>query len=438
LQTSAGGYEVARAVERARALDPGSGTPSLPVATADPSPSAAARATAAREVRASVRVPLLGERRWHPLIAYGVQAAVTVGAAMLASGLLGLEHPSWVFWPAFLIIAGAAGASLRRIGLRVTGTVAGAVAGAVLVLLVPERQWAIPVLILCQAAALFEKQVSYTRMVFWTTASMVLVLAAVGVSIAAIVIVRPLETLIGAAIAALVALYVLPVRVRDRFRMALIQFLRAIDGYVGAITARMTDPGAAPDLSEDNLKVADAYDLLVRALPSAVAEYNPLTQESNSLAGRTAALTALNTNVTGLADLMKVDELSIGAREAGLIAMLQTRIHADIGTLTAFLMGKPVEPLRSLADVAEEAGRPASAGAALPEEGEAPAAPSPRAIYYLTRIHRSLVEVATVVEMGATPDRTLPSAPPGTGPRSPDGSSQPEVAAGTGRPGSPR
>jgi uncharacterized membrane protein YccC len=47
---------------------------------------------------------------------------------------------------------------------------------------------------------------------------------------------RPLETLIGAVIGAMVALYVLPVRVRDRFRMVLIQFLSAIDGYDSVIT----------------------------------------------------------------------------------------------------------------------------------------------------------------------------------------------------------
>jgi hypothetical protein len=45
---------------------------------------------------------------------------------------------------------------------------------------------------------------------------------------------------------------------------------------------------AAPDLNAARLKVTDTYDLLARALPSAVAEYNPLTQESNPLAGRTA------------------------------------------------------------------------------------------------------------------------------------------------------
>jgi uncharacterized membrane protein YccC len=413
LLTAAGGYEVARAAERARALDPGSGAPSAPVADDEPSrtDADAARAAAARELRASVRVPLLGERRWHPLIAYGVQAAVTVGVAMLVADLLRLDHPNWVYWPAFTIIAGAAGASLRRISLRVAGAVAGAVAGVVLMLLVAERQWAISVLILCQAAALFAKPVSYTRMVFWTTASMVLVLAVAGVSLAEIVIVRPLETLIGGVIAALVALYVLPVRVRDRFRMALIQFLNAIDGCVSAITMRMTEPSAAPNLNEARLKVSDAYDLLARALPSAVAEYNPLTQESNPIAGRTAAVMALNTNVAGLADQVTVTS-SLTTREAELIATLQTRIHEDIGALTAFTAGKQVEPLRSLADVAEEADQPPGAGSEILQEGGVPAAPGRRAIYYLTRIHRSLVEVATVVEMGATPDAKLPSTAP--------------------------
>jgi uncharacterized membrane protein YccC len=330
---------------------------------------------------------------------------------MLVTGLLALDHPNWVYWPAFAIIAGAAGASLRRMSLHVAGATAGAAGGAVLVLLVPEGQWAIPVLILCQAAALYEKQVSYTRMVFWTTASMVLVLDVVGVSLAEIVIVRPLQTLIGAVIAALVALYVLPVRVRDRFRLALIQFLRAIDGYVGTITTQLTGPGATAGLNEAGLKVADAYDVVSRALPSTVAEYNPLTQESNPIAGRTAALMALNTNVAGLADQVAV-ESSLSARESELIALLSARIHDDIGTLSAFLAGKPAAPLRSLAEVAEAAEQPPTLGVSPPEEGEAPAVPGRRAIYYLTRIHRSLVEVATLVDMGATPEAKLPSAAP--------------------------
>jgi uncharacterized membrane protein YccC len=433
VQTSVGGYQIARAVARVRALDPKSGAHSAPAATTEPSRLADVQATApspAPQIRASVRVPLLGERRWPPLIAYGLQSALAVGVAMLVSGLLDLDYPNWVYWPVFVVMAGASGASLKRLSLRVAGAVAGATAGAILVLLVPEREWAIPVLILCQAAALFDKPVSYTRMIFWTTASMVLVLAVVGVSLVQIVVVRPFETLIGAVVAALVALYVLPIRVRDRFRLALIQYLSVIDGYVGATTARLTDPSAADDLNEHRLKVADAYALLTQALPSAVAEYNPLTQESNPLAGRTAALTAVNTNVAGLVDQVTAGGMSLTARETGLIEMLQARIHDDIGTLTAFLTGKPVQPLRSLADVAEQAGPPPAAGGDLPQEGEAPPAPGVRVIYYLRRIHRSLVEVATMIDAGTTPDATLPTAGPDTSRGSRDGASEPEVATG--------
>jgi hypothetical protein len=88
LLTGVGGYEVGRSSGRARwvgerrTIRPWRRRAGRAGGAGD---GGAARAAAARQIRASVRVPLLGERRWHPLIAYGVRAAVTVGAAMLVA-----------------------------------------------------------------------------------------------------------------------------------------------------------------------------------------------------------------------------------------------------------------------------------------------------------------------------------------------------------------
>ena len=100
---------------------------------------------------------------------------------MLIAWLLGLSHGNWVFWTAFLVIAGSTGESLRRISMRVAATVGGAVAGAALVLILPDDLIvSVLMVILCLSLAVYAIPISYPGMVFWSTVAVVVDLHAVG------------------------------------------------------------------------------------------------------------------------------------------------------------------------------------------------------------------------------------------------------------------
>ena len=88
---------------------------------------------------ASPRERLFGDVYVHPTTVLGIQAVVATGLAMLAARLLNVDHSNWVFWTAFSVIAGSTGESLRKMMLRVLGTVAGATIGVALALATPDN-----------------------------------------------------------------------------------------------------------------------------------------------------------------------------------------------------------------------------------------------------------------------------------------------------------
>ena len=59
-------------------------------------------------------VRLFGNLHLHPTTVLGLQAVVATGLAMLVARLLNVDHSNWVFWTAFVVIAGSTGESLAQ------------------------------------------------------------------------------------------------------------------------------------------------------------------------------------------------------------------------------------------------------------------------------------------------------------------------------------
>ena len=115
-----------------------------------------------RETIGPPLVRVLDGLNLHPATVLGLQAVLATGLAMAVARLLGVDHANWVFWTAFVVIAGSAGDSLRRIILRVVGTVAGASIGVSLALLLPDNTILIVVLAtLCMFLTIYFSPVSY-------------------------------------------------------------------------------------------------------------------------------------------------------------------------------------------------------------------------------------------------------------------------------------
>ena len=92
----------------------------------------------------------------------------------------------------------------------------------------------------CMFLTVFFTPVSYPLMVFWLNIGFVLVYTLLGAEEFDLLFARPSTTLLGALVAALVVVYVFPIRITDRFKAAVARFLGAVDGYVAAFVAAMT------------------------------------------------------------------------------------------------------------------------------------------------------------------------------------------------------
>jgi uncharacterized membrane protein YccC len=119
---------------------------------------------------------------------------------------------------------------------RIAGTVIGVVAGILVFLaLAGLATGSLPVVGLiaaCFFLAAFFVDTSYLWMIFWINIAVTLLFLALGGTVTDILVNRPLNTFIGASIAALIVLFVLPVRTRERFKRTLVVFMNTLDQYL--------------------------------------------------------------------------------------------------------------------------------------------------------------------------------------------------------------
>ena len=93
----------------------------------------------------------------------------------------------------------------------------------------------------CVFLTIYYLPVSYPKMVFWLNIGFVMVYTRLGAQEFDLLINRPYATLLGAVVAAGVVLFVFPVHIGDRFKVAATQFLGAVDGYVAVFVALKSD-----------------------------------------------------------------------------------------------------------------------------------------------------------------------------------------------------
>ena len=148
---------------------------------------------------------------------------------------------------------------------------------------------------------------------------------------------RPSTTLLGALVAALVVVFVFPIRTADRFKAAAARFLAAVDGYVAAFVDAVTGGDGQP-LDAAQAQVAAAYAQVEQTLPGVAYENNPMLQAQSPITQQATRIAALEAEVSRLADV--TSERFTGAEGAAAwMRAVQTRIHADIQAITPLLSG---------------------------------------------------------------------------------------------------
>ena len=334
---------------------------------------------------------------FHPTTILGLQAVLATGLAMLVAYLLNLDQPNLVYWTAFVVIAGSTGESLRRMSLRIIGVIAGTVIGVLLAFILPDNLVLVVLSITtCIFLMVYMIPASYIWMVFWLNIGMMLIITTLGGPALHLLIVRPVSTLLGAAVAALVVVFVLPIHVQDRFAAALSGFLKEVDHYIQAYANTLLEAPAVVDLRAEELNIDASYKKLELNLPNVVFEYNPLSRAQNRLASQVTSLAVLRNYVTHLYDDVGGEPGSLaGVKDKELVSEIQSHIHQAIDALVGFLANRQGVEKETPEDIDKLARRVTILEDFLTTEAGSTDAVRNRALYHLKRIDDTILQIAS-------------------------------------------
>jgi len=321
-----------------------------------------------------------------------------MGVALLA----GVEHPSWVFWTSFLVIAGSLDESLRRMLERVVGTVLGVVVGVGLAALLPDEL----LLVVFGASiaiflAIYAAPVSHKVFVFWLNVAFALAYANPGGNTVELLFERPLLTLIGSAIAAVIVVWVLPIRHTGRYAAALGAFLTSIRAAV-----RQWTTGVAAGTDETLLPAIDASYRTVeltgrtRNFGTMFGEAREAAEmEATEVAGLAVAATRLGTAI----------ELEPDAARLPLAAAVGARIDGNLEAAISLAKGVPAAIAPSVDDLLPTARRLGTVRRSQPPDeptsGSRAALPGGPILAALLDVHAGVVRVgAALTDRRDAPD----------------------------------
>jgi uncharacterized membrane protein YccC len=171
-----------------------------------------------------------------------IQAALATGLALLLGMTVTTEHQYWAALAAFLVLGGTTTVeeTVVKGAERVAGTVLGAIMGfAITIITGANPMVVLPLLAVCVFASLYMRPVSYSQTVFWTTMMLALLYETLGTLTRETLVVRVMETIIGAVVALGVARLVLPLRTRKMLNDNGVMLIRTIDDIAQTCLQRL-------------------------------------------------------------------------------------------------------------------------------------------------------------------------------------------------------
>jgi uncharacterized membrane protein YccC len=183
-----------------------------------------------------------------PYVRTAIQLGIALGAATALGDLLSGQRFYWAVIGAFVVFQGTSNTE-EQIGKalsRITGTLAGIVAGSALVDLIGPHAagWTIVVILASVLLGLYLQRADYAFLVIAITVTVSQLYAEIGDFSNALLVLRLEETAVGAAVAAAVVLVVLPLHASLVARVALRDYLAAMARLLRHACAA---PGGAGD-----------------------------------------------------------------------------------------------------------------------------------------------------------------------------------------------
>ena len=216
-----------------------------------------------------------------------IRLTIAVVAAAALGSLLSTERFYWAVLAVFISFVGTStsGEQVYKAGNRVAGTVIGILIGSLLAHAVGASTWSVLVIVLALGIGIYFIRASYALMVIGITITVSQLYVQLGEYSNGLLVLRLEETAIGAAIAALAAVVVLPLRTSVATRVAVRAYYDALDALLARVLGRLD--GAQPDpvgLSTLSRGVdAAAHELRSAALPLTRSPFRRDTVQANLL-----------------------------------------------------------------------------------------------------------------------------------------------------------
>ncbi|MCQ6279964.1 FUSC family protein [Bacillus sp. EB600] len=211
----------------------------------------------------------------HPATIKGLQAALVSVIAIVFGHFLSPDYPYWAVLSANMIILGTEtdGHSTGKAFQRIAGTVTGAIAGFVIGHFVAGQPYiAMLLLIMSIFMGYYLMARSYAVFIFWVTMLLAMTFELLlGGGIEQILVLRVIDTLIGAILSATAAAFLFPHKTTDKIRSSMIDFLSNLKEYVDSYLkkfdgVRVVDAlaGKALGLDQKLQQIKNETDLMKR------------------------------------------------------------------------------------------------------------------------------------------------------------------------------
>jgi len=286
------------------------------------------------EARPLWRRALLGHVALTPNVRVAVQMAVAVGASIAIGEVLSGRRFYWAVIAAFVTFMGANNATeqVRKSINRVIGTAIGAVIGGLLAHLVGTHSWiAVGVILASIFFGIYFMRVSYAFMVVGITVMVSQLYVQLDEFSNSFLVLRLEETALGAAIAAVTVVCVLPLRTGRVVRLTGRAFLSAVDEVVDEAVRLLLRQGSAVALRAAVRRMDDAYQSLTVVAASLG---KPLFERGDTARDQFLAAAAAARNYAR--NLLVDTPDAVVEGEHGLDAARE-RFSASVGALTRWL-----------------------------------------------------------------------------------------------------
>jgi uncharacterized membrane protein YgaE (UPF0421/DUF939 family) len=270
-----------------------------------------------------------------------VQIGIAVGAATALGDLLSGRRFYWAVLAAFVTFLGAnnSGEQVRKAFLRVAGTLVGIGAGSMLVTAVGgDTFWSIAVILAALFFGFYLMRINYAFMVVGITVMVSQLYVQLGEFSNSMLLLRLEETAIGAAVAIVVVMVVLPLRTRRVLRVALRAHVQAVGRLAGHAGHHLLgeEHGTESTLRSDARAVDAAYQAVVTTA-------QPLRRNlSGSLDEDTGRVMRLASAARHYSRNLVADTEMAGLLDAGIrldIELASATLHQSVDLVAGALAG---------------------------------------------------------------------------------------------------